>query len=189
MQRVMVIGASGAGKSTLARRIGTALGLPVIHLDREFWRPGWVEPDADEWLERLDALAARECWVIDGNQSRGWGFRLARADAIVWLDLPRRVYFTRAVLRSLRNLGRERADIGPGCPERIDLKFLAHWVWRYPVRARPRTIATLDRVRNEKRVFILRSTTDVRVFEAGLPASLTGIAESATGPIAFRPPT
>jgi len=44
MERVMIIGCAGAGKSTLARKLGAITGLPVIHLDREHWRPGWVEP-------------------------------------------------------------------------------------------------------------------------------------------------
>ncbi|WP_245298223.1 AAA family ATPase [Rhodomicrobium vannielii] len=44
MQRVLVLGCSGSGKSTLARRLAAAHGLPLIDLDREHWRPGWVEP-------------------------------------------------------------------------------------------------------------------------------------------------
>lgn len=40
MRRVLVIGASGAGKSTFAARMGQRTGLPVIHLDREYWQPG-----------------------------------------------------------------------------------------------------------------------------------------------------
>ncbi len=33
MRRVAVIGCGGAGKTTLARRLGEALGSPVIHGD------------------------------------------------------------------------------------------------------------------------------------------------------------
>ncbi|WP_343388145.1 hypothetical protein [Candidatus Amarobacter glycogenicus] len=44
MKRVLIIGSGGAGKSTLARHLGEISGLPVIHLDAEHWRPGWIEP-------------------------------------------------------------------------------------------------------------------------------------------------
>ena len=49
MQRVLVIGCAGAGKSTLARQLSVALNLPLIGLDRAYWRSGWVEPPPQEW--------------------------------------------------------------------------------------------------------------------------------------------
>ena len=41
MERILIIGCGGAGKSTLARRLGEKTGLPVVHLDKLYWRPGW----------------------------------------------------------------------------------------------------------------------------------------------------
>jgi adenylate kinase family enzyme len=173
MQRILIIGAPGSGKSTLARVMGVRLGLPVIHLDAEYWRPGWVEPAKDEWAAQVAMLAAREAWVMDGNYSGSWDLRLTRAEAIVWLDLPRRVYLTRTLVRTFGSLGRVRPDLAPDCPERFDWEFVK-WVWNYPGRSRDKTIATMDRVRSEKRVVILRSPAEVRAFEAGLPASVVG---------------
>jgi adenylate kinase family enzyme len=49
VRRVAVVGSSGAGKSTFARDLGARTGLPVVHLDRPFWRPGWVETPREEW--------------------------------------------------------------------------------------------------------------------------------------------
>src|SRR5262245_33285650 len=171
MRRVMVIGSCGTGKSTLARNVGARLGLPVIHLDSEYWRPGWVDPTPHEWRAQVAALATRDAWVMDGNYSGTWDLRLLRAHAVIWLDLPRAVYFARMLKRSIVNYGRVRADLAPGCPERLDWDFVK-WVWTYPRRTRPKTIAALDRVRGEKRVVVLRSRADVRAFEAGLPGTL-----------------
>ena len=39
--RIAVIGYSGAGKSTLARALGARYGVPVLHMDRVHWAPGW----------------------------------------------------------------------------------------------------------------------------------------------------
>jgi hypothetical protein len=42
VRRVAIIGCGGAGKSTLAQALGACLGIEVVHLDRLYWRPGWV---------------------------------------------------------------------------------------------------------------------------------------------------
>ena len=42
-KRIIILGSAGSGKSTLATKLGEITGIPVIHLDRLFWNPGWVE--------------------------------------------------------------------------------------------------------------------------------------------------
>jgi len=39
MKRVMIIGGSGSGKSTLARQLGEITKLPIIHIDKMYWKP------------------------------------------------------------------------------------------------------------------------------------------------------
>src|SRR5262245_20419109 len=99
MQRILVIGSSGTGKSTLARAMGPRLGLPVIHLDREYWQPGLVAPEPAAWRARVASLVAADAWLMEGNYSATFDLRVPRAQAIVWLDLPRHIYFPRAVWR------------------------------------------------------------------------------------------
>jgi len=48
MQRIAIFGAAGAGKSMLARQIGQILALPVIHLDRLCWEPGFASSRRSE---------------------------------------------------------------------------------------------------------------------------------------------
>ena len=45
VRRVVVVGAGGAGKSVFAARLGEATGLPVVELDKIFWRPGLLAID------------------------------------------------------------------------------------------------------------------------------------------------
>lgn len=166
MRRVLVIGSGGAGKSTLAVRLGERLGLPVIHLDALYWRPGWVPTPPDEWDRRVAALGAGDAWVMDGNYGRTLDARLAACDAVVFLDLPRLLCAWRVVRRALRSYGRSRPDMAPGCPERFSLEFL-RWVWDYPRSRRPdvlRKLAALDR---GQRVVVLRSAAAVERFAAG----------------------
>lgn len=172
MRRISVIGASGSGKSTMSRAMAANLGLPVIHLDREFWQPGWVEPDTAAWRAHVAELVSREAWVMDGDYGSLWDLRMPRTEAIVWLDRPRRIYFPRAVWRSIKGFGRTRPDMADGCPEQIDRPFLFDWLWNYPTRSRASTAARLAALGSEKRVVILRTKREVAAFVAGLPATL-----------------
>ena len=40
-RRVLVDGMMGSGKSTFARALSAKTGLPLIHLDSHYWKPGW----------------------------------------------------------------------------------------------------------------------------------------------------
>ena len=165
MRRVLVIGSGGAGKSTLAARLSERLGLPLIGLDAVYWKPGWVPTPANEWTEIVNELAARDAWVMDGNYGGTMDVRLARSDAVVFLDLPRLVCLWRITSRALRHWGRTRPDMPSGCPERLSWEFIV-WVWNYPVRRRPEILAKLDALRGQKQVFILSSRRDVSRFLA-----------------------
>jgi len=171
-KRILVLGPSGAGKSTLARRIGARLGIPVVHLDAFHWNPGWIESEPSRFREQLAQAAAGDAWVIDGNYTAHLDLRLPRAEAVIWLDLPRHVYFRRAVWRSMRNYGRERDDLGPGCPEQFELSFLTHWVWNYKTRSRAHHAQLMSSLPRRVRAIILRSPREVKEFETNLPSSL-----------------
>ena len=47
MRRVLVIGPCGAGKSTLAFKLAERTGLPLHHMDKLNWLPGWVDGGND----------------------------------------------------------------------------------------------------------------------------------------------
>jgi adenylate kinase family enzyme len=161
MERVAVVGSGGAGKSTFARELGARTGLPVVHLDRHFWKPGWVETPTDEWRAVQAELVAADRWILDGNYGGTLDLRLARADTVIALALSRYRCVTRAFRRSVANRGRPvNAD---GCPERIDRDFL-RWVWRYPKDSRPRLDAALARHRDHLDVIELTTPAEVRSF-------------------------
>lgn len=167
MQRILVIGSPGAGKSTLASRLAGRLNLPLIHLDREYFGPGWTMPSKDEWRERVKALAARPAWVMDGNYASTFDLRVPRATAVVWLDLPRWRCALSVLWRVARNYRRSRPDLGSAGPERFDWSFM-RWIWSYPEKMRPKTMRMLEGLRADQRVFVLRSRSDIPALEATL---------------------
>jgi len=140
IERIVILGPCGAGKSTLAVELGARLGLPVIHLDREYWRPGWIEPSEPVWAAQVEELIARPRWIMDGNYGGTLARRLERAQLIVNLDYPRRVFFARMVRRLITHFGRNRPDMAAGCPERFDLEFW-RYAWRYRTDVEPRRLA------------------------------------------------
>lgn len=169
----MIVGCPGAGKSWLAERVAARTGSPLIRLDQEHWQPGWVAPPAASWLSRVAELTERPDWVMDGNYAGTIEIRLPRADAIIFLDLPRWRCMASLLLRTLRHLGRTRPSMAPGCPERFSLEFLKH-AFRCREAIRPLTLAAMATLRGDQRGFVLRSRADVTAFARGLPATLTG---------------
>lgn len=135
-RRILVIGAPGSGKSTLARTLGEGLGLRVIHFDQLYWTPGWTARRSEDMGPIVAGVVAGDDWIFDGNNSRTLPLRAARADTLIWLDLPRRLCFARVLRRTATSYGRVRPDMAAGCPERFDLTFL-RWAWTFPHHSRP----------------------------------------------------
>jgi len=104
VQRIAIIAtASGCGKTTVGRELASRLDVPYVELDAIHWQPGWTELDAVELRRRVEPLVARDAWVIDGSYRGKLGdLVLERADTVVWLDLPRRIWLPRLVVRTLR---------------------------------------------------------------------------------------
>ena len=174
MQRILVIGSPGAGKSTLAQSLSERLNLPLIHLDREYFGPGWTTPSRSEWRERVTALAAQPAWIMDGNYASTFDVRVPRATAIIWLDLPRWRCALSVLWRVAKNYGRTRPDLGVAGPERFDWTFM-RWIWSYPEKMRAKTARMLERLRPDQRVYVLRSRSEI----SGLEASLIPAKEAA----------
>ena len=130
MQRVLIIGCGGAGKSTLARQMGEKTGLPVVHLDKLFWHPGWVESSKDEMDVKIKAELIKPQWIMDGNYSRTLTERIKYCDTIIYLDFSRMACVLGVLKRIITTYGTVRPDMGEGCPERFDLDFLK-WVWNF----------------------------------------------------------
>jgi adenylate kinase family enzyme len=106
MRRVAVVGTSGSGKSWLASRLAAALGVPYVELDAIHHGPGWQALSAEEMRRQVDLRCPADgAWVADGNYAdKGGDIIRARADTVVWLDLPRHTVMRQLVLRTGRRL-------------------------------------------------------------------------------------
>jgi adenylate kinase family enzyme len=98
------VGSSGAGKSTLARALAKRLEVPYVELDALMHQPGWqLRPD-DQFMDEVEKATSQPGWVVDGNYRRFVieGPVWQRADAVVWLDLPRRTVMRQVIARTVR---------------------------------------------------------------------------------------
>ncbi|MFZ5828343.1 MAG: DNA topology modulation protein [Bacillota bacterium] len=163
MQRIAIIGSPGSGKSTLAQEMGKALDLPVHHLDRLFWRPGWVAPERPAWVAVQEELVKGERWIIDGNYGGTMPIRLGAADTVIFLDLPRLLCLWRAVRRLVQYRRSGRPDMAEGCEERLSWEFL-RYIWAFPKQQRPRVRELLGEVGPPKRVIHLQRVREVEEF-------------------------
>ncbi|MSS72032.1 MAG: DNA topology modulation protein [Candidatus Latescibacteria bacterium] len=164
MQKVLIIGSGGAGKSTLAVRLGELLGLPVIHLDTLYWKPGWEATPQDDWKRIIAEMVQRERWIMDGNYGGTLEERLKACDTVIFLAFSRLICLCRVFKRVAIYRGRSRPDLNPGCPEQLpDREFLS-WIWSYPRKRMPKILETLKALEGQKKIFILKSPSEARRF-------------------------
>lgn len=165
MKRIMVMSVSaGAGKSTLAKQIGDVLGIDSYHLDRYFWKPGWVQATEEDFEEKQRQIVEQDSWVIDGNYSSTYDIRRARADTIIYIELPLSTCLFRVFKRWWKHRGKVREDLG--CKERLEFEFLKFIVTTYhrrKKRMRERFLA-FQQEDLTKEIILLRSRKDVQAF-------------------------
>ena len=127
MRRVVILGPGASGKSTLAIHLGEVTGLPVVELDKVFWRQGVAATPRDHWIKLQERLVEENGWIIDGDLGPydAVEVRLQAADTVIFLDFSLVRCAWRAIQRS-----RERADF---------------WLWllRYRRQSRPFLMATI----------------------------------------------
>ena len=166
MERILIIGCGGAGKSTLARKMGEKLGIPVVHLDKLFWKPGWVESLPEEIDAKIQAELGKSQWIMDGNYNRTLQERVKYCDTIIYLDFSRIACLMGVVKRVLTTYGTVRPDMGEGCPERFDPEFLK-WVWNYNKNKRESNYRLLNEAEGVETI-VLKNRRAVKWFLSSL---------------------
>ena len=167
MRKILIIGCSGVGKSTLAVQMGKKLSLPVHHLDRLLWLPGWVKKNQAVFDAEVEKLLTSNSWIMDGTFSRTLPHRLQFADTVVWLRYSRLLCAYRVLKRRWEYSGESfRPDMTPGCPEKMDWKFF-HFIWNFHRKKEPYIIQDLSNAqRPSLEVIILRTPKETgRFFE------------------------
>lgn len=131
--RIAIAGVTGAGKSTLARRIAKARDLPYRELDSLYHGPGWQPLSSFE--RDVQVLTAAPVWVVEWQYPAARPVIAARADTLIWLDLPIRVTLFRVFRRTVqRRIRREQLWNGnlepPLLRAFVDRDHILRWALR-----------------------------------------------------------
>lgn len=143
-KKIIVIGNAGSGKTQFAKRLAEIMNLPLIHLDKEFWQPGWRETPRELWLEKHKKLIEDDEWIIDGNYSSNLKERFLLADAVLFLDISRPRCYINLLKRYAKNKGQERDDLPEDCPEFLRPDQFRK-VWFFPGSSRNRILSYMMR--------------------------------------------
>ncbi len=136
MERIAVIGCGGSGKTVLANRLSRRLGLPVTHLDALYYDSAWNPTPMPEFAGRQRMLVAADRWIIEGDYAATLPIRPARADTVIFLDLPTRTCLWGIAQRRWRYRGGRHPE---GVHDRITMSFL-RYVLGFRRTMRPRVL-------------------------------------------------
>lgn len=166
MQKILIIGSPGSGKSTFGKRLSQKLNIPLVHLDRLWWKEDWIERTREEFDNLLINELKKDRWIIDGNYSRTLEFRLQYADTVIFFDYNRFLCLWRILKRVITNYGKNRADMAKGCNERFGFKFM-RYVYFFNDKERDKILKLLS-TNKDARVIIVSSRKKFKKLEKDL---------------------
>lgn len=172
-KKIVIVGNAGSGKTTLACTLQRKLTLPLYHLDQYYWLPNWQRIDFAKFQEAHDKICLQEAWIIEGPIYKNTlQQRIALANVVIFLDIPRYVCLLRILKRSIVNWGKDMPGSPADCKQQILSFKSAHfftWVWRFNKKYKSMISNILDEVKDTKQVYILTSTNDIKHFVDSLP--------------------
>lgn len=162
MRRVLIIGGPGAGKSSLAIKLARLTGLPLFHSDFHV-KPGDDNDSRAAATAEFDRQFAKESWVIEGIYAY-FRNRVADADTVIYLDIPLLLRLFRVCRRWLTG-----EEIGQKLDGRMSSKLLLLRYMLFRARDERRRITrAIQKRHHDTRIIVLRSTSQVESFVAGL---------------------
>ncbi len=166
-KRIFIIGGAGSGKSTLARELAKVAQLPLHHMDRLFWKPGWTTSDKikAKFDTRISQIVGQRSWVLEGAYKRSLPTVLKRAEMVVYMDTHPWICAKRVAKRWIDHyiFNRPRPDLPVGCQEQIDLGFIREALdWQR--KQKPQILQAIRVYGDSKKVLYLRSKRTVADF-------------------------
>lgn len=161
-KKIIILGCSGSGKSTLAEQLGKIMDLPVVYLDALSWNEGWKRKPFHEFDRLTEAEIRKPEWIMDGNFPRTVEHRMDVCDTIIYLDFKRWFCILSVLKRVVKNYGKPRPSMNPGCPEKFDPGFLKR-IWNFDRRSKAHYYGYMKKLTNTKRI-VLKSRKEVNRF-------------------------
>ena len=112
--KIHIIGGSGTGKTYLANLLSIKYNIPHYDLDDLFWDNSanqyGVKMPIGKRNEMLNRVLQNEDWIVEGVYDSWLTDSFEKADTIIVLDIPKRVYKYRIIRRFIkRKIGIEHS--------------------------------------------------------------------------------
>jgi adenylate kinase family enzyme len=161
--KIIIYGFSGSGKSTLSKLIAKEYELPILHVDKILYNPGWERKTKDESREIMAKfLNAHKNWVIDGNgNSLFFDERMKMADKIIFMNFSRWTCFKQAKQRYKEYKDKPRESRPEGCEEKFNFSFIWWILFSGRATKRVKKFKSILKTLPEK-IIVLKNRKDVK---------------------------
>ncbi len=152
--KIHIIGCSGSGKTYLAKHLSSKYGIPHFDLDDIQWDNSSGNYGVKTSTEKRDKMfcdiLSNDNWIIEGVYYSWVGKAFEDADIIYVLDMPKYLYKTRIIRRSIKR----KFCIEKGKKETLKSVFdLLKWTDTFQNKNMPEIRTILEKY-NEKVVWL-----------------------------------
>jgi adenylate kinase family enzyme len=168
MCRATVIGNAGGGKSTLCKKLKESKQLPLYPVDKLQWNPGWTPVPPEQISEGIREIIKKEKWIIDG-----WGpwetieERCEKSDTIILVDHRIWIHLWWAAKRQIKALFRPDSIEKPEGCDLVPMTWkMFKMIWIIHRDLRPKLVALVERYKETKVVYHIRSPRELNAFIA-----------------------
>ncbi|MCD2225681.1 AAA family ATPase [Listeria cossartiae] len=165
--KIRIIGSVGSGKTTLAKKLSEWQQIDYFETDRIVWKREATEVRRtdSEKAAVLTNILQNKNWIIEGVHLEDWATEsFIQADAIIFLDLPKKQIRSQLIKRQIKQLLRlETAHY----PIRLKmLKKMFYWDELFEKRTKP--LITTKIAQNPEKWLIIKETPDIEAIQKSL---------------------
>jgi len=169
MKRVAVFGNAGGGKSTLARRLAEVTRLPLHSVDMMQFTTGGDAVPHEKYLQAHAQVLRQDEWIIDGYGGIAPACeRFARADTLVYVDLPLVIHGWRVTKRLITGLFAPPEGWPENSPLWSSTMFSYRVLWPCHRTLTPKYRELVAAAAASKRVHHLKSAAEITAFLAAV---------------------
>lgn len=169
-EKIMIIGRPGGGKSTFSLKLQKILKIPLYHLDKYFYIDHWQPKDYEEFLEIQQQLINNPSWIIDGNSTKSYENRYAKADLCLYFNFPRYQCYWR-IFKRLFHKHPDIDDRAENCKETIRWSLVTY-MWNFEDRVTD-LLCTLQKKYPDVVFIEIRNTADLANLETSIRKTVT----------------